>query len=859
MKFRNVICGIVLALTVPGLASAQYMPADSITVAIAPEYDQVTSLHRDFLGENYRKLWATPVKMRVLNLQKERGGLTIVKLGGGNQTRSIRFKDAGGKEWVLRTIQKYPERALPENLRATIAKNIVQDQVSTGHPFGALVVPPLADALHLPHANPEIVYVGDDPGLMEHRKDFANSAYLFEERALAETDDTDNTEKVQRKLQEDNDHLTDQKLVLRARLLDFIVGDWDRHEDNWRWLPEKKDGVTLYTPIPRDRDKVFYKTSGIFPWVLSHQWLKSNLQPYSENIRDIKGWNFNARYFDRYFLNGLNEQDWKKEISYVQEHISTALIQKAIALMPEVILKQNGAEVTVSLTGRLRNLEEIALAYYRFLAHTVEIPASDEREKFMLRHKDDGDIELTIKNIKKDGTTGRTIYHRTFKQGLTKEIRLYGFAGEDVFEVTGQKPSKIKVRMVGGDDVDEFSVDSQLKNKSRQYVYDRSDEENKFPAPGSVKLKLSTDTTVNQYNKKSFVFDQFGPLFQLNYNIDQGLQLGAGLIWQKQGFRKEPYAFKQEFWTHYSTGRKSFILTYAADFKKAVGENDLKIDANLLGPNNLSNFFGFGNETAFGDADNKGNSGISYYRNRYDYLRADVKLSRLIASDLRLEAGVASSYYTSSSNGNAKRFLKEFDTSNPDEAVFADRIYGGLVSILTYDTRNNISMPKKGVFWKTSVTGQKQVNGNHDTYGAAHTEFRFYLNPGNSGFIIANRVGAGTTFGKPTFYQKMQLGGVHTLRGFHTNRFTGKSMLYNNLDLRVKLFDFTSYITPGTVGIVGFNDVGRVWEQGQSSNTWHYGYGGGLYVVPAELILIQAVVGASKEGALPYISLGFNF
>ncbi len=80
------------------------------------------------------------------------------------QTRSLRLKDASGKEWVLRTIQKYPERGLAENLKPTIAKDIVQDQVSTGHPFGALVAPSLAGALGLLHSNPEIVYVGERSG-----------------------------------------------------------------------------------------------------------------------------------------------------------------------------------------------------------------------------------------------------------------------------------------------------------------------------------------------------------------------------------------------------------------------------------------------------------------------------------------------------------------------------------------------------------------------------------------------------------------------------------------------------------------------------------------------------------------------
>ena len=92
-----------------------------------------------------------------------------------------------------------------------------------------------------------------------------------------------------------------------------------------------------------------------------------------------------------------------------------------------------------------------------------------------------------------------------------------------------------------------------------------------------------------------------------------------------------------------------------------------------------------------------------------------------------------------------------------------------------------------------------------------------------------------------------------------TNRFTGKAMLYYNAELRVKLFDFASYFLPGLVGLVGFNDVGRIWVPEETSSNWHFGYGGGIYIIPADLVLIQAVLGFSRERVQPYISLGFMF
>src|SRR6478672_2489471 len=154
---------------------------DSITISIAPEYDKVSKVHRFLFGETYRKLWAAPVKVRIIHLALEKGGLSVIEKGGGLQTKSLKLKDHNGRLWVLRSIQKYPDKALPESLKKTIAKDILQEQVATGHPFAALTVPPFAEALGIPHSNPEIVYVADDPDLGEFRTEFANSVLLLEE------------------------------------------------------------------------------------------------------------------------------------------------------------------------------------------------------------------------------------------------------------------------------------------------------------------------------------------------------------------------------------------------------------------------------------------------------------------------------------------------------------------------------------------------------------------------------------------------------------------------------------------------------------------------------------------------------
>ena len=83
--------------------------------------------------------------------------------------------------------------------------------------------------------------------------------------------------------------------------------------------------------------------------------------------------------------------------------------------------------------------------------------------------------------------------------------------------------------------------------------------------------------------------------------------------------------------------------------------------------------------------------------------------------------------------------------------------------------------------------------------------------------------------------------------------------MYNNLEARVRLTNFTGYIIPGEFGMVAFYDAGRVWVDDDGSDTWHQGVGGGLYFAPARMAVLSVVAGYSKEGWYPYVTLGFRF
>jgi len=175
-KKISMVCFVLLVL------ASTLKAQDSVAVRIHPKYDKVSGLHRSIFGENYRKEWAAKVKLPYLRLSQLHGGLTPEKLGGGEQTHSLRLVDPNGEEWVLRTLEKDASKLLPKDLQQTFASDLLDDATSTLHPFGALVVPPLSDALHVPHANPIIGVVAPDPNLGQYAAEFTGKVCLLEER-----------------------------------------------------------------------------------------------------------------------------------------------------------------------------------------------------------------------------------------------------------------------------------------------------------------------------------------------------------------------------------------------------------------------------------------------------------------------------------------------------------------------------------------------------------------------------------------------------------------------------------------------------------------------------------------------------
>src|SRR5207237_4311841 len=179
-------------------------------------------------GDQWRDVWTTPVEVPVLDLETFDGGLRPQRRGGGLQTKNLRLQSGNGETWVFRSVDKDVSGLLSPETRASVFGDVLQDLTSTIHPGAALVVAPILEAAGVLHVHPQLAVMPDDPGLGEFRGTFAGMLGLLEERAQAGDKVHDTLDLFVRLDARATDEI-DSRNYLRARLVDVLVGDWDRH------------------------------------------------------------------------------------------------------------------------------------------------------------------------------------------------------------------------------------------------------------------------------------------------------------------------------------------------------------------------------------------------------------------------------------------------------------------------------------------------------------------------------------------------------------------------------------------------------------------------------------------------------
>ncbi|RYY98914.1 MAG: hypothetical protein EOO11_06610 [Chitinophagaceae bacterium] len=828
----------------------------AVSVAANPRLGE-GRLRRFFTGRNYRKEWTTRVAAPVLDLSTEQGGLKPVRLGGGKQTRSLRLEDKEGREWALRSIEKFPDAALPPDLRHTFARDIVAQGISASYPYASLSYLPLARAAGLPQIRRKLVFVPSDPRLGRFRAGFSDVLAILEEREPVDVKKTYNTDDVVYRLFEDNDDHIDQRVVLRARLLDNYIMDFDRHEDQWRWATRDTGKGKIYYPIARDHDQAFFKNEGIVPWFAKKPWFLPEVQGFRAKADNIRTFNRVARNFDRFFLTDLTAAEWEREIDTFLTAMTDPVIEGALAVQPQEVQGARKNEIVETLKKRRKYFRDDMMKYYRFLSHKVNVVGSNQREEFRVMKNADKTVRVTVHKINKQNGLGTLMYDRTFEPKVTDEVRLYGLNDDDRFIIEGEK-SPVKVRVIGGSGKDSF-VNTAAGGALR--VYDATFEQNSLTGISGNQNQLSKDPQVNRYDRAGFKYDYNKPGVSLAYNVDDGLYLGASLEMIRHGFRKEPFRTRHYFVGQHALKSSSFRFRYEGDFTQVVGHEDLIVRADIRAPVNITNFFGFGNNTGY----NRQLARDRYYRIRYDIADISVMLRRQLQSWMRINYGLTFQYFRVKEESNKLHFIDQPNIPGVDYTdLYKEKYFAGPHFKLDINSQNNKIIPTRGFVMDLNVRPLIGLNKISHNVVRADVDMRVFssLFP-LPRFVLGTRFGWGKVFSSKELEipQAYYLSGINNLRGYRRDRFAGQSVLYLQNELRFRVADFSTYLFPGSIGLLGFFDVGQVKYGGERPKGWYAGYGGGLWLAPVKRFVLTGMVAFSQEEkkGMPLLTFGFPF
>ncbi len=841
---------------IPFQTPYRFVSQGSATVAANPEYGS-GSLRNFFLGEHYRGVWRRPVQAPIIDLSETAGGLTPVRRGGGLQTVSLHLLGEDGDQYVLRSIDKDPTATIPEYLLETIAQDVVQDQITAMHPYAAFTLPTLARAAGIFHTHPTLVYIPDDERLGFYRPIFANTLALFETRAdedqsdearFGNAENVIGTTKLFENILEDNDEYVDEWSFGRARLFDMFIGDWDRHADQWRWAEEDVTPGKIFRPVPRDRDFAFFRFDGLLPRLVK---LSGNLQfrrltNFEDAYDDILGLNYNGALLDRRFTSKLSERDWLELADSLQESLTDAVIQEAVTEFPAEIYAYHGEEIAETLMKRRDRLKEAASKYYRVLSRNVEVVGSNKHERFEVTRLDDERTLVVVYKTKIEGDIDRELYRRVLLTSETKEVRLYGLGGRDYFSVSGEVDNGIRIRAVGGADEDTFVDSSRVAGGSDHTIFHDTIEGNEWLVGPETAVVRSDEPRNNQYELSRFELDQYAPLLHFSSNTDDGLLLGGGVKITTAGFRREPYAAQHRITGTAATRREAYNFHYRGHFVGLAGAWDGYVESDALADRSFRNFYGFGNETDVEDRD--------FYRAQIGgiFIHPSIYKEMPLFTSVRLGP-------TFDFTRVEEPTIGDFETRFTPED-FQDKYYAGTRAEFNVDGTDTLAATEHGLRWLNSISANVGIRNTSNIFvrlGSDISYFYTFYNPVR--MTLGFRIGGATNIGDFEFYQANTLGGRSNLRGYRKTRFSGHSVAYSNIDVRVQLSDFNIYIMRGIAGVLGFFDNGRVWAGDENSSVWHQGYGGGVWIAPFNKLAITATVGFSPDDTLFDLSLRFQF
>jgi len=239
----------------------------------------------------------------------------------------------------------------------------------------------------------------------------------------------------------------DDRYFLRARLLDALVGDWDRHSDQWRWGRRRIGDSTVWRAIPRDRDWAFARIDGMTAIV--SRLVFPNYVGFSNQVPSPRRLARSGERIDHRVLNRLERIPFLDVVNEVQTLLTDSVLAAAIEALPPPYLELERDRLLIGLKARRDQLGAYGQAYYTRLAGTVNVYGFDQSQDFVEFQRISKErVRVTLRT----GTaTGPIRYERLLDGRETKTVKLFIDPAQD--QVIGNKDLPFKVEILPNGDL----------------------------------------------------------------------------------------------------------------------------------------------------------------------------------------------------------------------------------------------------------------------------------------------------------------------------------------------------------------------------------------------------------------------
>jgi predicted phosphodiesterase len=828
--------------------------------------------YRFLWGERYRKYFGTLVNAPTVDLDTLFGGLKPVRKGGGHQSKSLRLRDKKGREYVMRALRKnavqylqavaFKDQYVEGKFDGTATENLLSDVFTGSHPYAPFTIGRLSDAIGLYHTNPVLYYIPKQNSLGQFNAEFGDELYMIEERASSGHGDKASfgfankvisTDDLLHNLNKNEHHILDEEAYIKARLFDMLIGDWDRHEDQWRWAVFKEKKQTIYRPIPRDRDQAFsiFGDGALLNIATKLVPTLRLMKSYTKELKSPKWFNLEPYPLDMVLISRSEKGIWDKQVELIRNNITDVVIDEAFTNFPDEVKGETIQEIKRKLQGRRSNLQNISDSYFSHITKFQVIIGTQKDDWFEIERLQNGQTKITAYRIKK-GKKDVVFHQRIYNESETKEIWIYGLNDDDVFVVKGKGEKQIKLRIIGGQNNDIYNI---IDGKNVT-IYDFKSKKNTFKT-NKGKIKLTDDYETNVYDYKKFKNSKNVITPTIGFNPDDGVKVGFSNIYTAYGFERNPFTSQHSLSGAYYFSTNGIELDYTSEIANVLGKWNFGVNSTFTSPNFAINYFGLGNNSSNLEANDL---------KEEDYNR--VKISKFLVGtfiqwkgdlDGRLKLGV--NYQTIKIENTFDRFVRsQFMGNNP---IFENQKFINSEASYHFENTDNTAFPTMGM--KTELIAGYTSNLNNDNnFGYLIPSISFDYKLVSSGqLVFATKLKTHFTFGDSyEFYQAATIGGNDGLRGYRNQRFTGKNSFYHSSDIRLNFRQMKTSLVPLNIGVFGGFDYGSVWGQQDSSfkNTkFNTSLGGGIFINAANMISGNISAFNSEDGVRFSLTFGFAF